>query len=225
MAYSYTAYPVIADLTAMLASANITLTSAVSADVKQQALDSAVNEFELTTGRSFIPGSAGEVRYYDGSGTGRQVIDDVVSITDVSFFALPSVTAVSISNYAIEEHKPYQKNQLRIYQGPANSPVGYYSRFPVGRMNIQVTGTFGFTSCPPKVWRAILAKACADVADAARLTPQGMLIDFRDLDQDFKWSEKQLGMLAGWRDEYESAMKLFKRSLRDLRRRQVKVLV
>jgi hypothetical protein len=226
MAFDYTDWPLPADVVTMLASANITPGAGITTDIKTLAINSAVNLLVLKTGREFKPTSAGTVRYYDGTGTGEMIIDDYISITDVSFYALPMQPAVAIANYNEVTNTPYAKNRIQIFKGPANSPIGYFTRFPQGRSNIQVTATFGYgTSIPSAVWEAVLGQAAANLADRIRLTSNGILTELHDLDQDFKWSDKQLGMLAGWRDEFANVTKTFKRPLRDVLKRDTPILI
>lgn len=225
MAINYTAYPTTTDLTALLASANITLGAGVSADMKQLALDSAVGELEYATGRQFAPGSMGEVRYFDGSGTGMMEIDDYIALTMIEFFQVPATSTVSINNWVEVQHLPFNKTRIQILQGPANMSVGWWQYFPQGRSNIKITGQFGFPAVPAKVWRAVVALASANMADQARVTPNGILTGLKDLDQDFTWSEKQISMMAGWRHEFDSALKLYKRPLRAYLNRATQVLV
>lgn len=226
MAFSYTAWPVAADVVTMLGSANITPGAGITADIQTLSINAAVNLMVMKSGREFLPTSAGTIRSYDGTGTGEMIIDDYISITDISFFALPMVTAVQIANYKEVTNTPYAKNRVQIYQGPANSPVGYFTRFPQGRSNIQVTATFGYgTTIPAAVWEAVLAQAAANLADRIRLSAAGMLTDLHDLDQDFKWSDKQLGILSGWREEFKQVAKTFKRPLRDVLKRDTPILI
>jgi hypothetical protein len=67
--------------------------------------------------------------------------------------------------------------------------------------------------------------AAANLADQARLSIAGILTDLHDLDQDFKWSDKQLGMLAGWRDQFDIAVTTFKRPVRAFQRKNRPVLI
>ena len=226
MAIDYTTWPTVSNLADLLASANITLPSAVTTDVKQMRIDSAVSLIEHTTGRRFKAGSTSEVRCYDGSGTGMIEIDEYISISSIYLFQIPSQTTVQLTNWFEVERVPFPKTQVQIMQGPANQPYGYWYYFPKGRSNVQITGQFGYgANIPSQVWQSVLAKAAADMADSLRVTQYGILDGFRDLDQDFKWSDQQIGMLAGWRQDFAAACKQFRRPLKSQLRRNMQALV
>lgn len=220
--FDFTGWPIPADVDKMLLSANITPGAGVTTEIKQLAIDGAVSEFVNSTGREFKPTAAGTVRYYDGSGTGEMIVDDLIAATDISFFALPS-SPVQLVSWTIVENVPFSKNRIIIFQGPVNTPVGYYSKFPIGRRNIQITGTFG--TMPIAVWEAVLVKAAGKIANRARMTPQGLLTDFKDLDQDFKWSDQMQSTVSGWDEQFNQIKADFKRPIRDLRARQVPLLI
>ncbi len=214
MAFDYTVWPVVADVTATLAAANITLGAGVSADVKTRALNAAINKIVQKTGREFLSSGAAAIRYYDGTGTGKMVIDDYETITAVEFFQIPSSGTVSITNWCEVTNAPYHKNELMILQGPANMAIGWWTYFPQGRRNIKITGTFGWTSIPAQVWEAVCQEAAGRLADQARITPNGILNALHDLDQDFKWSDDQIKVMAGWKADVNEAISAWKRPLR-----------
>jgi len=225
MAIDYTAYPTVSDVTDLLASANITLGAGVTADIKQLKIDAAIAELEHATGRKFAPGATGEIRYYNGSGTGEIVIDEYVSIESIEFLQLPGVSTITITNWAEVEHPPFPKTHVQILRGPSNMSVGWWTKFPQGRSNIKVTAQFGFEEVPAAIWSAVASKAAANLADAARMSGNGMLTGLKDLDQDFTWSSEQIGTLAGWKSEFDAAKALYRRPLRTFLQRTRPVLV
>lgn len=212
MAADYTAYPNATDVTNLLTAANITLGSGVTTDIINRKIQAAISELEYSTGIKFA--SVTETRYFDGSGTGIMDVDYFVSLTDISFYALPAQSTVQISNWKEVSKSPYGKSRIQIYQGPANMPVGWWTNFPVGRSNVAITGTWGFTNIPALVWEGICGKAASGVAETARATPNGILTGLKDLDQSFAWSDKQIGELAGWNETFERAKTVFRRPLR-----------
>jgi hypothetical protein len=215
MAIDYTAYPVVSDLTAKLLAANITLSANASTDQKQLAIDSAKNLIEYKCGRQFLPGSPGEVRYFSGNGTGQLDIDDYITLTAIEFLQVPATSTVAITDWVEVTRVPYPKTQIKILRGPANMPYGWWTAFPQGRENIKITGTWGYgANIPAGVWDAVLCMAAAEMADQARLSAQGMLTGVKDLDQDFTWSDKMIGQVAGWRDKFDDAVRTYKRPLR-----------
>ena len=224
MALDYTIWPTVTDVTATLSAANITLGAGVSADMKTRALNAAISKITQKTGREFLA-TASVTRNYDGNGTGEIIIDDYVSISDVSFYALPMQPAVAIANFYQVTNAPYAKNRIQIYQGPANSPIGYFGRFPQGRSNIAVTGIFGWASIPAEIWEAVCQEAAGRLADQARMTAQGIFTGVKDLDQDFTFSPLQIKMLAGWQQDVKDAIKAFKRSTRDVLIRETPILI
>jgi hypothetical protein len=226
MAFDYTNWPVAGDVTTMLASANITPGAGITSDIETLAINSAVTKFVQKTGREFLPTSAGTIRYYDGSGTGKMIIDDYISLTAIEFFQIPSSGTVSITNWLEVQNVPYAKNEVQILQGPANMAIGWWTYFPQGRGNIKITGTFGYgTSIPAAVWEAVLGQAAANLADRIRMTSNGILTDLHDMDEDFKWSEKQIGILTGWRENYSQAINDWKKPLRQVMQRHKVVLI
>ncbi len=226
MAFVYTDWPLAADVVTMLTSANLTPGAGITTDIKTLVINSAVSTFVQETGREFKPTSAGVVRYYNGTGTGRMVIDDYVTITDISYIQIPSSSVVTISNWQEVDNTPFAKNEVQIFRGPANMQLGWWSYFPIGRSNIQITGTFGYgTSIPYAVWEAVLKQAAANIADAMRITTNGILTDLHDLDQDLKWSDKQISTVTGWKDQFNQACIDWKRPLDQHRLRKKVALI
>ena len=214
MAFDYTVWPVVADVTVTLAAANITLGAGVSADMKTRALNAAISKIVQKTGREFLSSGAGTVRYYDGPGTGKMVIDEYEVLTAIEFFQIPSSGTVSITNWVELTNVPYHKNEVMILQSPANMSIGWRTYFPQGRRNIKITGTFGWTTIPAQVWEAVVEEAAGRLAEQARMTPQGILTDLHDLDNDFKWSENQIKIMAGWKADVDEAIEAWRRPLR-----------
>lgn len=143
------------------------LSSGLDADLLALEIDSAVSAIEKETQRQFVPGSVGEIRYYDGSGTGLMVIDPYIDITAVEFAVFPQVTGVEITRYVEVEQQNTPKTRIQIFQGAPSISVGYLNHFPEGRSNIKVTGQFGYSAeIPANVFMAMAKMAAASVIEA-----------------------------------------------------------
>lgn len=226
MAVTYTAWPTVAQVSAFLTSANISPTLQTSDDLYQVHIDAASAEMGKRTQRQFVAGSAGEVRYYDGSGDGMQPIDEFIDVSAVQFLMYPQVAGIDIQYWYEPSRNGYPQDVLQIYQGPANTNYGYVANFPLGRSNIKVTGQFGYAATiPAPVWMAVLKKAAASIAAANTLDAQGKMVSETDGDADHKYGGDMPGDTAGWLEDFEAAVKAYKRPLKTRRRRQKAALL
>lgn len=229
MAYDYTALPTTDELDDVLASAGLSaLSTSVAEDLQQAALDAAAKRMEKQTRRQFVAGSAGEVRWYDGSGTGRLEIDEYIDITAVDFVIFPNPSLVSATQFVEVEQQASPKTILQIFQGQANYTTAYYPKFPEGRSNIKVTGQFGYdTSIPADVYLAIVYMAAAHLADTNTVsTGGGLLLKSwvnADRQETFETGAKPSD-IAGWKDFAKETIKQYRRPLGAKQRRVARPL-
>lgn len=221
MAYVYTDFATLANLKDFLAGAHIDTAASdfdVSDDALQAILDAREENLKILTSRQFVPGSAGEIRYFDGTGHGFLRIDEYVDITAIDFFYVPGTAYVSAINFVEVDQKPWAKEKIQILQGQANVNYGFFQRFPEGRSNIKVTGTWGYGSTiPPDVWLAHLQASAADVMQQNTLSAQGQTLKYIDGDASEQWTGEPIGISAGWLGKgslWESVCKNYKRSLK-----------
>jgi hypothetical protein len=213
MAIDYSSWPVAADVTALLASANITPGAGLTADLIALRLASATQEITQRTHRQFLPST--ETRNFDGSGSGEMLVDEYVGVTAITLYLVPSVGVTDVTQFVEVERSTYPKTRLQIYQGPSNAPYGWFTYFPQGRSNVGVTATWGYgATIPPDVWQAVLYKSAADCAEANRMTDRGLLTSVRDDDQTEQYKADSIGQSAGWLAAFESACERYKRPLR-----------
>lgn len=211
----YTAWPLASDVQELVASANVCPTLDWASDLVQVRLDAAVAELEQLTGRQFL--AAEGLRYFDGSGTGVLVVDEYVSISAVQFYLVPELAGVNLLDFMQVTRNRYANTRIQIYQGPANIPLGWYTRFPEGRSNVGVTATWGYAaSIPPDVWQAVLAKAAAEIVDTNRVAARGALVSIRDDDVSVGYSEQLPSVMAGWRQQFASVCKRYRRGVREM---------
>lgn len=214
MAYDYTAIPDTSALTDLLTSVGLgSLASSVDADLLAQYLGEAQELIERKTRRQFVPGSAGEVRYYNGNGTGTLVIDEYIDVTAVEFILGPSPGTVNALDYIEVERNGDPKTLLQIRQGPAHFVRGYWNTFPRGRSNIKVTGQFGYAASIPKpIWGAMLRMAAQAVINANTISGGTRLAGWKDADvsEDYQ-TNVNLSEIAGWDTYIREAIKDYRK--------------
>lgn len=217
MAFDYTTWPTVADVTALMQSVGLTVPSSLSSDLIQLHIDSASNLMVHRTGTQFLPDATDVVRYFDGSGTGMLNIDPYVSITSIVLYTLPAYSTVNLLNWVAVERVPFAKTKLQILQGQPNMLYGWFTYWPIGRSNVQITGKFGYgANIPVAVWDAVLSLAAADCADGLMIASnKGALKSVKDLAVDYTWMEKTISDVAGWRAKFDTVAKQFRRPLRD----------
>jgi hypothetical protein len=196
-----------------LVAAGITVPNTYTDDMMNLEIQSVVGDFQHKTGRQFVPGCSGEIRFYDGSGTGEQVVDEYIEITDVAVLMVPPMNVVSTAlNYfeVVENGKP--KTRIGILQGPANFPA-YWTAFPGGRSNIQVTGKFGYASeMPAEVYNALLKMSAGKVADTLTMSTKdnsiigGRVVSWTEADVTERYADQLPSVALGWAKEYDQAI-------------------
>jgi len=220
MAIDYTAWPTPTQVYDVITSANVTPTLSSSSELVQPYIDSVVNYLTKKTHRQFLAGSAGEVRYFDGSGSGLQIIDEIVTLTAVEFLMYPQVAGINLVYYNVALTNGYPTTMLQIFQGPANTNFGYVTSFPPGRRNVKVTGTWGYASTiPPAVWMAVAKKAAGLILNTNTMDAQGQLKEWVDGDAKQVYDDGTISVQAGWDKEFEEVIKTFRRPLSEHHRR------
>lgn len=222
---SYTAWPTSNDLRDFLLAANITIDS-LPVSIAQLRLEAAAGQFEQETKRQFIKSSEDETRFFNGSGTGEMVVDEYIDITTIKFILTPAQGVVQPLDYFQFEVAKYPKTKIQILQGPTNVSYGWWTYFPQGRSNIEVTGTWGYAdTIPPQAWEAVLCLAGMKLADSARIASRGAITLTRDDDTWIAYSDKLVSAVSGWEATYKQAVKDYKRPFRDYLRRSTRTLI
>jgi len=222
----YTVWPTIANVYALLTASNITPTMASTDLVATGFLDEAIQGMTQLTKRQFLPGSTGEVRYFDGSGTGLQTVDEFIDVTAVEFLMFPQVAGVNVQYWYEPATNKFPNTTLQIFQGPANTNFGYVAAFPQGRRNIKVTGQWGYAATiPADVWMAVLKKAAAGIAAVNSLDAQGKTSKLVDGDASVDYGSDMPGDVAGWLEDFDCAVKKYRRPDSERRRRQAETLL
>lgn len=215
MAIDYTAWPTPTEVYSLLTSAGIAPTLASGSDLAQLRIDAAVQELTKRTHRQFLPGEEGEVRYFDGTGTGAMEVDEYIDVTAIRFYTLPQYATINWVDYVQVERATFPKTRIQILQGPPNVPYGWWTTFPEGRSNIAITATWGYgETIPPDVWQAVLYKAAANVYDADRLNERGVYDSVKNDDVTLGMRKERPSEVSGWAQEFERVCKTYKRPLR-----------
>lgn len=217
MPFTYTSWPSTTQLATLLAELGSTVT--VGADIGDAYLSASIARLERETQRQFISGSAGEVRYYNGSGTGILLIDDYIDVSEVEFIDYnPALASFSLSGFYEIDRKGFPKNKIYINQGAPTYILGgrnWSGKFPEGRANIKVTGQFGYgTSIPQDVWMAVLQNAGAMALNPKGVTPDGRIQAWSEADVSEKYGIGEDGTpagAAGWADALDRIIKSVKK--------------
>ena len=197
MSYDYTALPTVLNVKELLSQVGITTTA--PDDLIESFLIDARDGIKLATRYQWVP--AAGVRYFDGSGTGQQIVDEYVSISTIEVLTIPSVTTNQFLNFSEVENPYGAKTKVNIFKGPANATYGYWSRFPEGRQNIQVTATWGYsTTIPGDVWLAHLYEAAGQLANmnASNSSGPARLLSWTDADVSERYADGTANEILGW---------------------------
>jgi hypothetical protein len=214
MAIDYTAWPLVADVQGLLAASNVTLGAGTTSDYIDLRIKGAVDELTKRTHRQFL--TTTETRNFDGSGTGEMVVDEYRTITSITLYLIPTMSVVEIIDFVQVERATFPQTRIQIYQGPVNVPFGWFTRFPEGRSNVGITGTWGYAdTIPADVWEAVAMRAAAKLADANRLNQNGVVTDVKDDDQDVKWGKGTFGEMSGWDAQFDAVCERYRRPLRN----------
>jgi len=163
---SHSTFPVAADVTSYLSS--IGSTNSIGSSLLGAWLSAAIASLERKTRRQFVAST--ETRFFDGSGTGELAIDDYVSLSSVKLHGVVSAsTPFEFSSWCDEVVYGSPKSKILIARGsiPAFSPI-FVERWPEGRRNVEITGTWGYGSTvPDDIWQGLVEIAAGTAMDAA----------------------------------------------------------
>lgn len=203
-----TGWPAVADVQAKLSVAGITLRDDADSDYIQLIINAVVAELLQATKREYVE-TAEATRYYDGSGTGRQVVDPMVSLTSVELIGYTAdPPLLEVENIYLENRQGYPRNQLLIRQGSAPATGYWLTAFPQGRANIAVTGTFGYgEAIPQDVWEAVAGESAERLAMEAMFSQGGILEQWHETEASEKYRlvDRETGMY--WHRNYLMVIK------------------
>jgi hypothetical protein len=141
--------------------------------------------------RTFVPGTAGVVKYYDGAESPLW-IDDCTAITAIALDEESDgtwSTSMAATDWLLKPYNTNPKTMLVL------SPNSDYGSFCSGvTKGVKITGTWGYdTTVPEDIRRAAIIQCCrwfkrADTAYASALGPTelGVIQTFSGLDPDIK---------------------------------------
>lgn len=228
MAQNYTAWPVQADIDERLVSAGLTARSGTAAGYYTQLVDAVVAYLAKKTHRQFLKGSDGEVRYYDGSGTGELDIDDYVSFSAVQVlgFVGPNLL-LTLSNVASASTTTFPNNRLIIFQSSLPQlNIQYLNYFPRGRRNIKVTGQFGYGAyIPDDVWMAVCGKVASIMAaEAVQGGTAGRAKKWIEGDASEELDLKLPGEAIGWDATFKDIITTYRKPMMARKRLQPEMI-
>lgn len=228
----FTLWPTTGDVLDRLAAAGITLRTGVDTTRLQGILDAIVAEVGYFTGRQFLMDTVDNGRYFDGSGTPTQEIDEIVALTSAQVIGVQADPGYSLSDVTtvIEQRKPITRLVLARGSLPALAASAVWHPvvrvFPVGRQNILVTGRWGFAARIPRdLWEAVAMQAAFLLGNEALFQPgynasllayTGRMVEWRESDGTSVQYDKDL-LLNGlrksmpWADQFKAALQRYRR--------------
>lgn len=217
MAVSYAAWPTTTEVLSKVAEYNVTVGAAVTTDLVQNEIDAVTREIQQETKRQFVAGSAGEVRYFDGSGTGVQPIDEIITFTSVEFLGWTQTSGLLLTNPIVDVQNLYPQDRLYIYRGSVpNIGRVYIDRFPRGRQNIKVTGTWGYASTiPADLWVAAQDEAAVRIIAKVIYKQKGFLEGWKDDDVSIT---RKILVPGEWGDVHKRFLKTMERYRKPMQR-------
>lgn len=224
MAQNYTAWPDQSDIEARLTNAGITPRSSISAGYYAQVADAIVAYITHKTHRQFLAGSAGEIRYFDGSGVGDQLVDEFVAITAVSvvgFIATGSL--LSLTQVVSADTSTFPTNRLIIFQSSLPTQQNLWvNYFPRGRRNIKIAGTWGYGQyIPDDVWWAACGRMAALIAAETSIPgASGRIRKWIEGDASEELNLDLPGEVAGWDAGFKEMLRTYKRPMSQRGRRR-----
>lgn len=232
MAQNYTDWPTAAQIIEQLNVAGIPIRDNTLPTFYAGIVDGVVSELERRTQRQFIADTVDSERAFDGSGSGEQMVDDMVSLTTVSVSGWIGIEAFNITDAVLLDQKIFPRNKIIMAQGPPYQYVhGVFTRFPEGRANIFVTGKWGFgTYIPDSVWLAVRSRVSTKMAsmfladsNTGRIIKSWMEGSSAEkyADGDFK----QIGEIQGWIEEWKCCINDFRKPLNDRMKKKVRPMI
>lgn len=177
--------------------------------VTQHIIKETHRRFVLT--RDGAGAAVDETRYFDGSGTGIQTVDEIVTLTSVSLVGWAGATPATLSNVYLEDDATYPKTRIAVYQGSLPGAGLYLSAFPQGRKNVKVVGVWGYASTvPADLWLAHLQECAARVAADVLFNPSGRRKSYSVADAISETYLVQLpGEASGWHARFCDRVKAY----------------
>lgn len=213
MAQNYTAWPVKADIDTQLASAGITVRTGTPNSYYTRKIDAVVAYLTKKTHRQFLKGSSGEVRYFDGSGTGEQVVNEFVTLEQVDIIGFSLTSTIELVNAVAALSESWPNNRIIIYQASIPPVSGaLIHNFPPGRRNIKVTAQWGYGPyIPDDVWEAVAGKVAALLAAEASVDGDiGRIKKWVEGDALEEYDTDLPGKIAGWEAYFDSIIKTYR---------------
>lgn len=217
MPIDYTAWPALTDVQARLTAAAITLRTPADESRQQAAIDAVIGEVLRRTQRQWRPGPAGETRYYDGSGSPEQEVDEMISLAGVSIVAYDQSPVYELTDALLtfEQGKPstritVSRGTITTYAGGSLLPYAWH--FPAGRQNVCVTGQFGFApAIPADLWEAVCGEMATRLAREATFFQSGQVNFNKAGDEEQRFAIKSVDTV--WHGAFEKMVALYKRRM------------
>lgn len=231
MPLDFTAWPGLNDVADRLTAAGITQRLPQFTDRQGAMIAAVIAEIGQRTQRQWEPGPATEVRYYNGTGTAEQEVDEMVSLTSVGIVGLSFLPVYTLNDAALVYEQGRPRTRIVVAQGsvPALTSEGvflpYPWYFPAGRQNIAVTGSFGYgATIPADLWEAACGEMAYRLASEAMFVQSGRL---QSWGEDGVTESYKIVMPDAivWHDVFEAKMVLYKRPngrrLRNMRNKMI----
>lgn len=217
----YTAWPVEDDVYALLDQVGLNPTGdrRPDPDITSRLLAAVAAEITRRTHRQFVAASA--TRYFDGSGTGEQEVDEIITLASAGIVGLDGTASLELTNARLRTDNTYPNTIIEIFQTslPALG-FGTVNRFPQGRQNIEVTGTWGYgATIPADLWEAAAQEVAGRTAAQLLFQGDGRLSEWQEADVREKYLLQLPGEAAGWHGYFEDRVKAYTRPVdRNIRR-------
>lgn len=209
MSTDYTAWPTATNVLGLAETVQGIDLSSVSDDVVDRIISAVARSIVQKTKRQFVvdrddEGDAVETtRYFDGSGTGEQRVDEYVSISAVGLMSFSGASPATVENYYTPSDNNFPHTRIQIFHGgPPGWGAGYYTTFPEGRGNLSVTGVWGYAEeIPADLWQAHCEECAGRIAALTIATVDGRTKSYtvgNALTESFDLTLP--GDTAGWHD-------------------------
>lgn len=103
--------------------------------------------------------ASAEVRYYDGIGGNRLIIDDFVSVSQIDFLDVDGTVDETLGS---DDYWTYPMNEDAKFEIRLN-PYGDNPVFPIGSNRIKINGTWGNTTSVPADVEWVATAMVADI--------------------------------------------------------------
>lgn len=216
-----TAWPTPAEVLEKIAAAAVTLSASFTTAYIQGILDAVAQTVAIKTRRQFVAGSAGEIRYFHGSGTPEMEVDEFITVTLVRVLWLDAGgTGLTLSSAVALEENGLPNTRIVLARG--SPPLIYgtlVDHFPEGRGNIEITGTWGYAATIPQdLWEAVRAEAAARLVDESLFRATGRLQAWHDDDVSETYqlpggsgADPRPAVWTGWHRGFTAALRDYRR--------------